>query len=50
MDPSKSLPSDCVHGGHEKNIDGIYIGRKRIDEELTIGKVLDGWKTGYCKR
>lgn len=52
MDPSKSLTSDCLVGGYEEsdNFKGsLYIGRKRIDSELTIGKVIDAWKSGYCE-
>lgn len=52
MDPSKALPSDCIVGGLEQsdNYKGpLYIGRKQIDNELLIGKVIDSWKSGYCK-
>jgi hypothetical protein len=52
MSPRKVLPSNCVAGGIEDspNYKGpLYIGRKQIDNELVIGKVIDAWKTGYCE-
>ena len=52
MDPSKNLPQGCVLGGIEqsKNYKGpLYIGRKQIENELVIGKVINDWKSGYCK-
>lgn len=52
MDPSKSPSSDCIVGGLEQsdNYKGpLYVGRKQIDSELVIGKVIDSWKSGYCK-
>jgi hypothetical protein len=52
MSPKKILPSNCVAGGIEdsQNYKGpLYIGRKQIDNELVIGKVIDVWKTGYCE-
>lgn len=52
MDPSVSLPDNCHVGGYEEseNYQGpLYIGRKMIEEELVIGKVIDKWKSGYCK-
>jgi hypothetical protein len=47
-----SFPSNCHIGGFEKsdNFEGsTYIGRRHIDEEIVIGKVLKEWKAGYCK-
>lgn len=52
MDPSKSLPKDCHVGGYEESEyykGPVYIGRKRIGNEVVIGKVIDSWKSGYCK-
>lgn len=52
MDPSKSLPDNCHVGGYEEseNYTGpLYIGRKQIEQELVIGKVIDKWKSGYCE-
>jgi hypothetical protein len=50
MNPNKNLPLDCIIGGYEEsdNYKGpLHIGRKTIDNELVIGKVIDAWKSGY---
>ena len=52
MTPSKKLPLNCIAGGMEdsESYKGpLYIGRKRIGNELVIGKVIDAWKSGYCE-
>jgi hypothetical protein len=52
MDPSKSLPVNAVVGGSEdsENFKALlYVGRKQIDNELVVGKVIDAWKSGYCE-
>lgn len=48
MNPTKSLPRNCVVGGQEGDL-VLHIGRKQIDNELVIGKVIDSWKSGYCE-
>lgn len=52
MDPTKSFPINCVIGGQEnsQNYNGtLYIGRKLIGNEMVIGKIIESWKSGYCK-
>lgn len=52
MDKNAALPTNCVVGGNEEsdNYKGLlYIGRKQIDNELTIGKIIGSWKVGYCE-
>jgi hypothetical protein len=52
MDPSKSIPPNAVVGGSENSENFkalLYVGRKQIDNELVVGKVIDAWKSGYCE-
>lgn len=52
MNSAKPLPINCVVAGLEvsENYKGpLYIGRKQIENELVIGKVIDAWKSGYCE-
>lgn len=48
MDKNKTLPSNCVSGGVEGTLT-LNIGRKQIEKELVVGKVISDWHSGYCK-
>lgn len=54
VDPSTPLPANCVVGGMEWWEDSykgpVCIARKQIGDEMVVGKVVNTWKKGYCKK
>lgn len=52
VDPKLNFPSNCHVGGYESSssFSGVtYIARRRVGNELAVGKTVKEWKRGYCK-